>query len=55
MHHVSMQQEENERCSHDHDTVSGNAEAGLMALWGLLNVSGYAPTQVSVGRPYPFF
>lgn len=28
--------------------VSGDAEAGLMALWALLNLSGYAPAQVSI-------
>lgn len=39
-------------CSH-HDSsdcgvVCGDADVGLMALWGLLNMSGYGPAQVSI-------
>lgn len=30
--------------------VGGDAEAGLMALWGLLNLSGYPAAQVSICR-----
>lgn len=28
--------------------VSGDAEVGLMALWALLNLSGYPPAQVAI-------
>ncbi|GFH11147.1 uncharacterized protein HaLaN_06594, partial [Haematococcus lacustris] len=37
-----------EQAPADPPHVSGHSDVGLMALWGLLNLSGYVPAQVAV-------
>ncbi len=52
MYHVGVVQATEKEEAMDNEDVatmsrrSGDADVGLMALWGLLNLSSYAPAQV---------